>query len=462
MLNQFRRDLFRGWLSAQNNTPVDASSSYSEDTTLIAQWDSPPPDLAIQNLPEGATIFVPRGMQGAFIVQISRDRNIPYVWMIYDITDSDAVGEPFIGRPIIGTSFALFSALVLPTRRYTLLVHTHMEEGATEALALASVDIRSFDVLGVAIEPLPDILSVPEGGLVVNIRSSNPANTLLEWVLRDLDNNPDGDIPPHLRYQEIHGASFTIPHEDLPPGNYRLGVRATIRGGVPGEEMWDSKAFRVGAGYPEKILIDAGHFGDGNTFTHTLDGVTFTYREGRRMWVLQEMMLDELRNIGFANTQRIRNSVYDRIDTPHSITDGTAQQRNFNDNRNRGLKAEGFDLLMQLHSDAATNSSADWAVIIYPMDNRNDSRTLGHSIAEAIRTTMGLDGTSSVRTAVNANGLESFGLMRGANEADCPLYFITENSFHTNPQSAWWLMQDENLRLLAKAYAEVIRNWFRG
>jgi len=131
------------------------------------------------------------------------------------------------------------------------------------------------------------------------------------------------------------------------------------------------------------------------------------------------------------------------------------------DNFNRGERAKGFDLFIQLHSDAAINNpQIDHAVIYHPMDGRNYTENLGESLAGAIRTTMGLVGISSVRTRVNNDGEEWFAVMRGAMSVDCPRYFIAENGFHTNPRSAHWLMQSINLQRLAKAYTEVISNLF--
>ena len=201
--------------------------------------------------------------------------------------------------------------------------------------------------------------------------------------------------------------------------------------------------------YPQKILIDAGHIPGWNSADNG-------YVEGDRMWDLQNLIVEELQSIGFATAQRLRTR-NERIipQNPGENLDAW----NLRDNEERGKRAAGCDLFIQLHTDAAGRPDASHAVVYYPMDGRNNSQSLGNSFADAIKTTMGLSGNSRVETRVS-DGVEAFRVMRGAHSVNCPRYFITENGFHTTSSTTLWLMQDSNLRRLARAYAEVIRDLF--
>jgi N-acetylmuramoyl-L-alanine amidase len=178
------------------------------------------------------------------------------------------------------------------------------------------------------------------------------------------------------------------------------------------------------------------------------------------MWDLQNFIVEELQTIGFANAQSLR-TINDKI-IPRNQNENDQDWRN-RDNLVRGQKSEGFDLFIQLHSDGIdpVPNATDHATAIYPMDGRNNTQALGQSICDAIKSTMELNGTSSIRTAVtDAGNDERFFVMKGARSVNCPRYFIVENSFHSNSRAAHWLMQNSNLRRLARAYAEVIRAHF--
>jgi N-acetylmuramoyl-L-alanine amidase len=202
-------------------------------------------------------------------------------------------------------------------------------------------------------------------------------------------------------------------------------------------------------GYPQKILIDAGHIPGWNPADNG-------YVEGNRMWDLQNLIVEELQSIGFANAQRLRTR-NERIVAQNPGE--TPNDWNLRDNEERGKRAAGFDLFIQLHTNAATRLDASHAVVYYPMDGRNDTQALGNSFADTIKIAMGLSENSHIVTSAS-DGVEAFRVMRGAHSVNCPRYFITENGFHTTSSTTLWLMQDSNLRRLARAYAEVIRDLF--
>ncbi len=197
------------------------------------------------------------------------------------------------------------------------------------------------------------------------------------------------------------------------------------------------------------ILVDAGHWGNGNTITHTVNGTTFTYRESQRMWQLQEYLVSALNTYRGIHAERLRTNVNDN----YSTNAGT-------DNLERGKAASGYDMFIQLHSNASDSSSTAWPVLFYPMDGRNDTKAFGQNIVRTTQRVMGLPrrpGTDTdATTYVNSSGNEYYAVMRGANLVNCPRYFILENGFHTNPESAYWLMDNSNLQTLANELAKTI------
>ena len=184
-----------------------------------------------------------------------------------------------------------------------------------------------------------------------------------------------------------------------------------------------------------RITLDAGHFGDYNPST-VLKG----YWESRRMWKLSELLAEELANYGF-EVNRTRDD---------EETDLEVEKR--------GMKAQGSDLFISLHSNACDSPEVDYVCVFGAYDNKNNSWELGGRLAAAISDLMGCSG-GYVKTRTGSRG-EYYGVLRGARNAGCPLYYIIEHSFHTNLRASEWLMSDGNLRSLAKLEAAVIAAHF--
>ncbi|MBR5745970.1 MAG: N-acetylmuramoyl-L-alanine amidase [Clostridia bacterium] len=183
------------------------------------------------------------------------------------------------------------------------------------------------------------------------------------------------------------------------------------------------------------VTLDAGHFGNYNPST-VLKG----YWESRRMWILCEMLAEELVKYGF-NVNKTRDD---------EETDLEVEQR--------GMKAKGSELFISLHSNACDTPSVDYVCVFGAYDNKNDSWELGGRLAAAVSELMGCSG-GYVKTRIGSRG-EYYGVMRGARNAGCPLYYIIEHSFHTNLRASQWLMEDANLRSLARTEAAIIAAHF--
>ena len=187
------------------------------------------------------------------------------------------------------------------------------------------------------------------------------------------------------------------------------------------------------------VMLDAGHYGKRNQ-----SPILPSYYESVQMWKLCEYLAKELALLGFTvlNTrddQKKDMAVYER-----------------------GRRAKDCDLFLSLHSNATGNGNTKTnRVSVYaPYDAINNSHKLGSLLASTVASCMGVK-ESFVKTRKSEKGdYEYYGVMRGARSVGCPLYYIVEHSFHTNKESASWLMDDKNLRKLAIAESIAIALYF--
>jgi len=186
-----------------------------------------------------------------------------------------------------------------------------------------------------------------------------------------------------------------------------------------------------------KILLDAGHYSGYN-----VSPVNSKYNEGDRMWDFHLLLKTELEAYGIT------------VDTTRSskVTD--------KDVYIRGTAGKGYDLVISEHSNASSTQSTDYPVVIVPFNNKITD--LGEQIAQTIQITMGTiqSGRTMTRTYVSGNvTYDYYGVIRGAVFVGTP-GIIVENSFHTNSKMTAWLLNDANLKALAKAEAKTIANYF--
>jgi len=125
----------------------------------------------------------------------------------------------------------------------------------------------------------------------------------------------------------------------------------------------------------------------------------------------------------------------------------------------RGKKAKGSDIFVSLHSDASDSESVSRVAVFRAYDDKNSASVLAKSLGRAVAKTMGIAKYAD-KTRTLPSGGEYYGVLRGAREAGCPLYFIIEHGFHTNARDARWLLDNGRLRSLAIAEADVIDSYF--
>lgn len=189
-----------------------------------------------------------------------------------------------------------------------------------------------------------------------------------------------------------------------------------------------------------KIMLDAGHHGKTNQ-----SPVVPEYYESVVMWKLCEYLSEELSAYGFEVLKT-------RADAEKDLAVVK-----------RGELAKGCDLFISLHSNAVGgigNELTDRVDVYHSYDNLNNSEELAKILAKAVAECMAVTKWNA-KTRKGSNGKsEYYGVLRGARSVGCPLYYIIEHSFHTNKKAAYWLLQDENLRRLARIEAGVIAGYF--
>ena len=187
-----------------------------------------------------------------------------------------------------------------------------------------------------------------------------------------------------------------------------------------------------------KIMLDAGHYGKYNRSPVLRD-----YYESDMTWKYHLKLKKELESYGFI------------VLTTRANKDKDVALEN------RGKAAKGCDLFISLHSNGCDTESVDRVEVYYPVDGRNNSKELAQTFAIGVTSLMGVSGYK-VRTKESKDypGTEYYGVMRGANKVNVPLYFIIEHSFHTNTKATKWLMNDDNLNMLAELEAGIIAGWY--
>lgn len=197
------------------------------------------------------------------------------------------------------------------------------------------------------------------------------------------------------------------------------------------------------------VMLDAGHYGKYNRSPVVKD-----YYESQVMWKLHLMLEEELEKLGMA------------------VTITRANQNKDMGLKARGQESKGADLLLSLHSNAASSENVDYVVAyhLYPDDGTKideQSKELAGMLAPVVAKTMGVKqgGRTATRKGSgdwNGDGKLNdnyYSVLNGARLVGTPA-IIMEHSFHTNKAAAQWLMKDENLRKLAQAEAKVIAQYF--
>lgn len=179
-----------------------------------------------------------------------------------------------------------------------------------------------------------------------------------------------------------------------------------------------------------KICLDAGHYGKYNQ-----SPVNTTYWESEFAWKFHLLLKSELEKRGITVT-----------------TTRTVQAKDL-DLVKRGQIARDCDLFLSIHSNACADQSVDYPLACCCVSGRAD--VLGHELAEVVGNVMGVSGKARIWKRTGNGGTDYYGVLRGAASVGVP-GILLEHSFHTNRRATDWLLNDENLRRMAAAEADVI------
>lgn len=191
------------------------------------------------------------------------------------------------------------------------------------------------------------------------------------------------------------------------------------------------------------IMLDAGHYA---YYNHS--PVLDSYYEGNTMWTYHKYLEQSL--------EKYPNIIVDTTRPDNSKAIGSALGP-----WDRGAMGEGYDLVLSVHSNAASTSIADHPVAICTLDSRYSevSKGLGTKLANKVAEIMDTKEAAKVYTKAQSDGRDWYGVNRGATSVGVPS-IILEHSFHTNYRATVWLSKDANLRTMAAAEAKVIADYY--
>ena len=190
-----------------------------------------------------------------------------------------------------------------------------------------------------------------------------------------------------------------------------------------------------------KICLDAGHYGKYNR-----SPVNKSYYESEMNWKLHNFLKEELKALGF-----------DVIVTRANQNKDLALY-------DRGAKSKGCDLFLSIHSNASSSSKSDFAVACCQVNDNTTkidekSVEIGKRLAYVVNKTMACKGTAQIYRRVGYYNKDYYGVLRGARDVGTA-GVLMEHSFHTNLRATNWLLNDDNLKKLAKAEAKMLADYF--
>lgn len=187
-----------------------------------------------------------------------------------------------------------------------------------------------------------------------------------------------------------------------------------------------------------KVHLDPGHYG--SNYNKNTTGLN--YYESKMAWNLTNYLKEELEKRGITVTLSRKS-----INNNPKLYD-------------RGFGAKGCNLFLSLHSNACGTESVDYPIVYHGYD-KTVAKDFAQKMANLIKDTMNTKQNGKTGTRTGSNG-EYYGVLRGARAAGLTYYYIIEHSFHTNHNATLWLMNDSNLRELARKEADLIASYFIG
>ena len=191
------------------------------------------------------------------------------------------------------------------------------------------------------------------------------------------------------------------------------------------------------------IVLDPGHGQFGNKHT-TRDG----FYEGTQNYILASFLKAELEAIGF-DVRMTRECVEDDM----GLVERGAMAGNL-----------GAVMFLSIHSNAPGGNPGEeryakirGAETFYSVSDCEGNAPIARDLTDAVVRTMQTENRGiKTRRYPDNESVDYYGVLRSAAASGCKRAFLIEHGFHTNPEDAAFLSNDECLQKLAVAEAEVI------
>lgn len=192
-----------------------------------------------------------------------------------------------------------------------------------------------------------------------------------------------------------------------------------------------------------KITLDAGHT------KNTNKGVINGYYEGNAMFKLAGFLKDELLKYK---------------DVAVFLTRGESDNPSLSERGEIAILTNS-KVFISLHSNAVSNAESAAYVCGFYSVKRKASATLCGELVKAVTEVMEDTTTAWSKGALKkkaSSGEDYYGVIRHSvsGNSEVEYSFIIEHGFHSNKKECEFLMNDENLKAIAKAEAEVIAKHF--
>ena len=197
------------------------------------------------------------------------------------------------------------------------------------------------------------------------------------------------------------------------------------------------------------VCLDAGHYGKYNR-----SPVVKAYYESDMNWKLHNYLATELEGYGI------------------KVEKTRATQEKDLALYTRGAASKGADLFISIHSNACDTESVDRPVAIYLVDDNcgaidESSKEIAGLLANTVREVMQTKDEAQIYSKLASGDRDGdgkknddyYGVLFGCHAVGTA-GIILEHSFHTNLRAAAWLLDEKNLKAMAKAEAKTIAAWF--
>ena len=193
-----------------------------------------------------------------------------------------------------------------------------------------------------------------------------------------------------------------------------------------------------------KITIDPGHGENANR------GIYSDYYEGKRMFRLAEFLKAELEKYGV-----------EAVLTKKTVSDDPTLS-----SRGNTAVSNGSQIFLSLHSNAAASERACGVSSFYSVKLPESRELLGRLVDRTVSVMNEKTGVTykrGVMTRTYESGgreYDYYGVIRNSAKGGVKYSFIIEHGFHTNEKECAFLLDDSNLKDIARGHAEVIAEYF--